>query len=91
MPFPKTGPHAESIESLVAHDDFVRQVIAAKLSPLTPLAPALWSRWKGRTRMHLWQAAALSAGFEPIYRLQSGNFAVASLAAECGLAIESER
>ena len=91
MPFPKTGPHAESIESLVAHDDFVRQVMAAKLSPLTPQAPALWSRWKGRTRMHLWQAAALSAGFEPIYRLQSGNFAVASLAAECGLAIESER
>lgn len=65
--------------------------MASKLSPLIPLAPAIWSRWKGRARMPLWQAAALSAGFEPVYRLQSGNFAAASLAAENGLAIEAER
>lgn len=84
-------PYQPVLDAVAEHNDFVRQVIESKLSPLTPLAPAIWSGWKGRARMPLWQAVALSAGFEPVYRLQSGNFAAASLAAECGLAIVAER
>ena len=84
-------PYQHVLDAVAEHDDLVRQLMASKLSPLIPLAPAIWSRWKGRARMPLWQAAALSAGFEPVYRLQSGNFAAASLAAENGLAIEAER
>lgn len=84
-------PYQPVLDAVAEHDDLVRQLMASKLSPLIPLAPAIWSRWKGRARMPLWQAAALSAGFEPVYRLQSGNFAAASLAAENGLAIEAER
>lgn len=84
-------PYQPILDAVAEHNDFVRQVIESKLSPLTPLAPAIWSCWKGRARMPLWQAVALSAGFEPIYRLQSGNFAAASLAAEHGLTIEADR
>jgi hypothetical protein len=84
-------PYQPILDAVAEHDDFRRQLTASKLSPLIPLAPAIWSCWKGRARMPLWQAAALSTGFEPVYRLQSGNFAAASLAAECGLAIEAER